>query len=101
MFNGSGRDEQLVVYALCGKRPPGYAIASSTFTNSSGSGGLDTTAVCPGGTTLTGGGVKVAVPTPRTPIGSADQSSGEQWTAAVLNTTGLPLTTTVYAICAA
>jgi hypothetical protein len=100
MFNGGDRDEQLVVYALCGARPPGYAIVSNTSTSSSGS-ALGNTVGCPAGTTLTGGGVKVAIPRPQTPLGSSGQNSGEQWYADVLNTSGLPITTTVYAICAA
>jgi hypothetical protein len=101
MWNGSDRDEQMSSFAICGHKPPGYVITTSTVSDMGGpDSALDGASQCPTGTHVTGGGVKILGPNPLVaPIAMLDEPS-MQWQGFVLNATPNPVTATEYAICA-
>jgi hypothetical protein len=100
LFNGTTRAERLTVFAVCGKKPLGYQIVSST---GSGTGPADFVGgvQCPRAKVLLSGGIRVTDPRPAVTFGASFQDSGEQWVGEVLgNTTGV-VEDTLYAVCAA
>ena len=61
MANTSNVDQQVTTFAVCGAKPPKYAIVSQSETDM----GVDDpalTPVCPTGTSVLGGGIQVANP---------------------------------------
>jgi hypothetical protein len=49
MWNGSGTDQRLVSFAVCGHRPAGYTIVSASGTDAGGPDTLIGGAQCPAG----------------------------------------------------
>ena len=87
------------MFALCGRKPRGYEIVSST---GSGMGPADFVGgvQCPIGKTLLSGGIRVTDPRPEVTFGASFQDSGEQWVGEVLGTTATIVETTLFAVCA-
>ena len=102
MWNGSGAGQQLRVWAICAKQPPGYRIVSSTGTGFPGpetdSGG----SLCPAGVRIISGGVQVTTPRPLVTLGASFSDSGDQWVSEAVNLdTVTAATVTIVAVCAA
>ena len=101
IWNGSTRNEQLAVYAICGKKPKGYELNAST---GSGTGPAEFTGggQCKRfGKVVIGGGVQVANPQPLISLGTSFADQDTQWLTNVDVQTGGLQTTTIYSICAA
>jgi hypothetical protein len=102
MWNGSGSDAQLTTFATCAHRPPGYTIKSVTGSDTTGGPVTDVGAAhCRPGTSLIGGGIRVASPRPSVNLGASLDDEVTQWLSEVVNAGPQPATVTVYAICAA
>jgi hypothetical protein len=101
--NGTAADEAMDVFAVCGHRPAGYEIvpasgtADPTGTPVAISGGP----ACPRGTSVIGGGARVATPLPTTPIGQAIDGGTMNWVSTIIGTSNLPVSHTFSTICAA
>jgi hypothetical protein len=102
MWNGTTRTEKLVVYAICGARPSRYQIINNTGT-STATGNTDILggAVCPMGSTVIGGGVKITDPRPTVSLGESLPVSRSQWGSQILVAAPGTVTETSSAICAA
>jgi hypothetical protein len=101
IWNGSPRDEQLAVYAICGKRPLGYELNASTGSGTGPAeltGGGHCTLL---GKVVIGGGVRIANPQPLISIATSFADEDTQWLTNVDVQTGGVQTTTIYSICAA
>jgi len=101
IWNGSTRDEQLAVYAICGKRPSGYELNASTGSGKGPAeftGGGQCTRL---GKVVIGGGVRVANPQPLISIATSFADQDTQWLTNVDVQIGGVQTTTIYSICAA
>ena len=100
LWNGTGDDQSMSVYAVCGHQPPGY-----TINHESGAvppTGLDFAGgVCPANTSVISGGFHVAVPNPGVRLDTSTEDGLHQWDIDFNNrgTTTVQLTTS--AICAA
>ena len=57
--------------------------------------------VCPVGSKIIGGGVRVTNPRPLVTLGASFSDSGDQWVSEVVNLDPAPATVTISAICAA
>jgi hypothetical protein len=99
LWNGSGRDAQLTVYALCARKPAGYTIVSATG-HGRGPAVQVGAAQCPDGTALLGGGVEVAQAQPAITLGASLDEPATQWLTEVINLTSASADITTYAICA-
>ena len=101
--NGTAANEQMDVFAVCGHRPAGYRIVRSTGTaDPTGtpvviSGGPG----CPRGSSVIGGGARVATPLPATPLGQAIDGGPTNWVSTIVSTSTEPVTDTFATICAA
>ena len=95
------RNEQLAVYAICGKKPKGYELNAAT---GSGTGPAEFSGggQCKRfGKVVIGGGVQVADPQPSISLGTSFADQDTQWLTNVDVQTGGLQTTTIYSICAA
>lgn len=98
-YNGTTADLQMVVVAVCGNQPPGYKIVSSTIDSSSNA--TYTTQACPTGTSVIGGGIRVAKPSKAVVIAASTGDIGNIWEGRILDPTASPAAITTKAICAA
>jgi hypothetical protein len=99
MYNGTATDAELIVYAVCGHRPTGYAIASNSA--SVGAGLLRDGIACPAGTSALDGGAQTMGHNPLVQVdGSIDQGAFG-WIIAMNNNAPSAQTIHGYAICAA
>jgi hypothetical protein len=101
MWNGSGTDQRLTTFAICGHRPAGYTITPASGADAGGPDTLIGGAQCPAGTSILGGGIHVTHPRPAVTLGFSDDDSGPQWLSEVINLAPEPAAVTTYAICAA
>jgi hypothetical protein len=101
MSNGTGTDQRVTAYAICGKKPARYTIVSAPSSDTSGRDTLVSGAECPARTRILGGGIKVASPRPSATLGASLDDPGTQWLSEVNNTTPGSVQVTVSAICAA
>ncbi len=101
MWNGSGTDQRLTTFAICGHRPAGYTITSASGTDAGGPDTLIGGAECPAGTSILGGGIHVIHPRPAVTLGASLDDPATQWLSEVVNLAPEPVAATTYAICAA
>jgi hypothetical protein len=100
MYNGTPTDAELIVYAVCGHKPTGYAIASNSASVGSGSTLLDGIA-CPAGTSALDGGAQTSGHSPLVQVdGSIDQGAFG-WSISMNNTAPSEQQVHGYVICAA
>ncbi len=101
--NGTAAGEQLDVFAICGHRPTGYRIvrASGTADPAGTPVAISGGPGCPHGTSVIGGGARVATPLPTTPLGQAIDGGPMNWVSTIISTSSLPVTDTFATICAA
>jgi hypothetical protein len=100
MDNTSNVDQQFTAFAVCGAKPPKYAIVSQSLTDM-GPDDPVLTPVCPIGTSVLGGGIKVVNPGFDVAIaGSLDESRGGWFGEAVNQRSGATMLTG-QAICGA
>lgn len=98
--NNSGFDETLTVFAICGHRPPVYAIVptvheAAALANSDGG------STCSAKTVLLGGGTRVDSPSPSIGISTMVDDGPTAWTDEVANSLPEALGFTSFAICGA
>jgi hypothetical protein len=99
MYNGTPTDAELVVYAVCGHRPAGYAIASNSASVDSGL--LLDGIACPAGTSALDGGAQTVGHSPLVQVdGSIDQGAFG-WTISMNNDSPSEQKINGYVICAA
>src|SRR5215469_9747672 len=101
IMNGSGTDQRLTSFAICGQRPARYTITSQTGSDAGGPDTLIGGAQCPAGTSILGGGIHVTHPRPTITLGSSLDDSATEWLSEALYEDPAPATATTYAICAA
>jgi hypothetical protein len=99
-WNGSDHTGLFTAFAVCARKPAGYALVTSSGSvsgpgPSTNIGG----AQCSGRRKLVGGGVKVANPAATAAIGTSYDSSDTQWVGDVVNSSTSPIAITRYAIC--
>ena len=102
MWNGTAMAQQLTVYALCGHKPARYTLVNKTINYSNNAPvRVFTSAPCPAGTAILGGGVKVA--NPKSSVYLADSlDDPTQWEGSTVDTNSSATgTVTTSAICAA
>src|SRR5262249_36333307 len=100
IWNGSGRNESLTAFAICGRRPKGYNLHAST---GAGTGPATFTGGghCRPGKVMIGGGVRPGTFLPSIGIGASVADEDTQWVYELnVGATG-PTAVTVYAICVA
>ena len=100
MWNGTGDDATMTVYAICGHQPPGYTIVRQS--GDVPPAGLDFAGgVCPVGTKALSGGFKVSPVTPGVRIATTLEDPTNGWDIDFLNAGTTTVTLTTSAICAA
>jgi hypothetical protein len=100
MANTSDVDQQFTVFAVCAARPPKYAIVSQSITDM-GHDDPVLTPVCPVGTSVLGGGIKVVSPGFDVPIAGSFDEDRHGWFGELVNQrTGATMLSS-QAICAA
>ena len=100
LWNATGDDQSMSVYAICGHQPPGYTIVRQTGTVPPS--GIDFAGgVCPTGTSVLSGGFKVVAPNPGVRLDTSLEDGRSLWDIDFNNagTTSVQLTSS--AICAA
>jgi hypothetical protein len=100
MYNGTSADAELIVYAVCGDKPAGYAIASNSASFASGSTLLDGIA-CPSGTSALDGGAKTSGHSPLVQVGGSIDQGAFGWSITMNNTAPSEQQVHGYVICAA
>jgi hypothetical protein len=97
--NSSSTDQPFSVTALCAKKPAGYAIVNTTQ-STSGVGFVEKQ--CPTGTSVLGGGIRVASPEPAVTLSasSVGDNSTTAWAGVVNNGSTTTAQVTGYSICA-
>ena len=101
MWNGSGTDQRLTTFAICGHRPAGYTMTSASGADAGGPDTLIGGAQCPAGTSILGGGIHVTHPRPAITLGASLDDPATQWLSEVINLAPESAAVTTYAICAA
>ena len=99
MWNATGDDATMTVYAICGHQPPGYSI----FRQSGGvpPTGLDFAGgVCPAGTKVLSGGFKVSGANPDVRVATSLEDTTNGWDIDFLNEGAATVTLSTSAICA-
>ncbi len=101
--NGTGVNEVLNVFAICAQKPAGYKIVrtSGTTMPSGNPVAIVGGASCPTGTSVIGGGVRVATPLPSTIIRQSIVGGSKDWDDEIMSTSTQPVQDTFAAICAA
>jgi hypothetical protein len=99
VFNGTGTDQHLTVWAVCGQQPPKYRIVA--VPSSGGGNAFYIDAACPTGTALIGGGVIQTGTLSHTVVIGASTDVGQAWQGRVLNPGGGSISLSVRAVCAA
>jgi hypothetical protein len=100
MYNGTSADATLVVYAICGPKPAGYAIASNSASVGPGATLFDGIA-CPSGTSSLDGGARTLGHSPLVQVGGSIDQGAFGWSISMNNTASSPQTVDGYVICAA
>jgi hypothetical protein len=102
-WNGSASDEPFFVYALCAKKPPGYAITRVTQTAAALTGLVEPETYCPSGSSVIGGGIQVVNPNPAAIMSASLVGAGSTtaWLGLVKNTGTASVKVTASVICAA
>jgi hypothetical protein len=103
MFNGSGADAKLTVFAVCGQKPAGYTIVHHKFADPAGTTDIDG-AVCPTNTSVIGGGINtvaIAGTVPLVAVTSSYPEGHTEWGTVTTNTNPNTVTVVSTAICAA
>lgn len=101
MWNGSGTDQRLTTFAICGHRPAGYTITSASGADTGGPDTLIGQAQCPAGTSILGGGIHITGPRPAITVGASLDDSATSWLSETINLAPESAMATTYAICAA
>ena len=101
--NGTGVNEGLTVFAICGQKPAGYKIVRTTGTTPPDGNPVAIIggASCPAGTSVIGGGVRVATPLPSTVIRQSIVGTTKEWDGEIISTSTQPVQDTTAVICAA
>lgn len=100
LWNGTGDDQSMSVYAVCGHQPPGYTIFRQTGTVPTS--GLDFAGgVCPTGTSVLSGGFKVVAPNPGVRLDTSLEDGVHDWDIDFNNRGDTAVQLTTSAICAA
>lgn len=100
LWNGTGDDQTMSVFAVCGQQPPGYSIthASSTMPPS----GINLAgSVCPANTSVLSGGFKVSAPNPGIQLDKSEEDGALNWDIDLTNGGTTTIQLTASAICAA
>jgi hypothetical protein len=100
MANTSNVDQQMTTFAVCGAKPPKYAIVSQSETDT----GVDDpalTPVCPTGTSVLGGGLQVVNPGFDIAIAGSLDEDRHGWFGEAVNQRASATMFTSQAICAA
>ena len=100
MANTSDVDQHLTVFAVCGAKPPGYAIVSQSLTDT-GPDDPVLTPVCPAGTAVLGGGFEVVNPGFDVTIAGSLDESRHGWFGEAVNQRPGATTVKAQAICGA
>ena len=96
--NGTTRNANFVIIAICANAPRKYMTAFATVDNPAGS-QVTTTATCPGRRVLLGGGTLSTSDVPGAAITSAWPSSSKTFTGVMFNGTSRAERLTVFALC--
>ena len=100
MANTSNVDQKVTVFAVCAAKPPKYAIVSQSVSDMGPDDPVETP-VCPAGTSVIGGGFKVAAPGFDIPIAGSLDEDRHGWFGEAVNRRSGATTVTGQAICAA
>jgi hypothetical protein len=100
--NGSTGDEPFTVYALCAKRPPGYAIVRVTQTASGGGGLVVPESYCAAGASVIGGGMQIVKARPAAIMSASLVGAGttNAWLGVVQDEAAASVKVTASVICA-
>jgi hypothetical protein len=98
--NTSSTDQKLTAFAVCAAKPAKYAIVSQSFADM-GPDDPFTTPVCPTGTSVLGGGIKIANPAFSIPIAGSLDEDRHGWAGEAVNQQAKTAMVTGQAICAA
>ncbi len=101
--NASTSDEPFTVYALCAKKPPGYAIVRVTQTAAGGGGIVVPESYCASGSSVIGGGIQVVKARPAATMSASLVGAGTTtaWLGVVQNEAAASVKVTASVICAA
>ncbi|HEY3765642.1 MAG TPA: hypothetical protein VGL44_10840 [Gaiellales bacterium] len=98
--NTSNVDQHLTVFAVCAAKPPKYAIVSQSVSDMGPDDPVETP-VCPAGTSVLGGGFKVAAPGFDIPIAGSLDEDRHGWFGEAVNQRSGATVVTGQAICGA
>lgn len=103
MNNATGVNEVLTTFAICGQKPAGYKIVRTSGTTMPNGNPIAIVggASCPAGTSVIGGGVRVATPLPSSVVRQSIVGTTKEWDAEIISTSTQPVQDTFAAICAA
>ena len=101
MTNTSNVDQRVSAFAVCGAKPPKYTIVSQSLTDTFGPDDPVLTPVCPTGTAVLGGGMKVVNPGFDVAIAGSLDEDRHGWFGEAVNLRSVPVMLTGQAICAA
>ncbi len=101
--NGTGVNEVLTTFAICGQKPAGYRIVrtSGTTMPSANPVAIVGGASCPAGTSVIGGGARVATPLASTVVRQSIVGGSKDWDGEIVSTSTQPVQDTFAVICAA
>jgi hypothetical protein len=100
MANTSNTDQRLTAFAVCGAKPPKYAIVSQSSTDM-GHDDAFFTPTCPAGTSVLGGGIRVVNPGFDVAIAGSEDEDRHGWFGEAVNQRPGATMLTGQAICAA
>lgn len=100
MANTPNVDQQVTAFAVCAAKPPKYAIVSQSLTDM-GPDDPAVTPVCPTGTAVLGGGLKVANPGFDIAIAGSFDEDRHSWFGEAVNQRSGSTVLTGQAICGA
>jgi hypothetical protein len=98
-FNGTGADQHLTLWAICGAQPPKYRIVAVPTSGSSNA--FYTAATCPAGTSLIGGGVIQTGTANHAVFLAASTDAGQTWSGRILDPGAASVSLSTRAVCAA
>jgi hypothetical protein len=101
MANTSNTDQRVSAFAICGAKPPKYTIVTQSLTDTSGPDDPVLTPVCPVGTSVLGGGMKIVNPGFDIAIAGSLDEDRHGWFGEAVSQRSGPVMLTGQAICAA